>query len=267
MFKYVVVSGCSLTYGEELIDFDLRYAKVLANGLRSKLKTFALTGVSNEVISQNIINGLISAEYDCKPEDVSVDIRCACRPENTLVVVQWTFPSRLNYFGKNNRFYTIADFNITPRARQKKLALGHDNVFFEDDFDDMYSLKSYYDYHTDPSYLCYNLVKTVHHTQTFLKQKGYKYVFLFASDDTKNIFFLGQESFDHMHEYMFEKSYIPPYYFMLSEIDKDNIFPTSFMNFTNNNKFPIGQMHHPLEKAHAAYGKLLLDHVKNKFMS
>lgn len=253
MFEHVVVSGCSLTYGEELINSACRYPKILAKGLdNSELKSFALTGVSNEIISQNIINGLISVQDKCKPE-------------NTLVIVQWTFASRLNYVGKRNSFYTLADFSMAPSLRRKKIALGHANAFFNDDFDDMYSVKSYYDYHTDPSYLCYNLVKLVHHTQSFLKSKGYRYIFLFAGKDEKNIFNLGPESFEHLHETMFEKDFIPPYFFMLGEIDKENLFPICFLNFAVDNKFPMGPMHHPLEKAHVAYGNLLLKYVKEKF--
>lgn len=253
MFEHVVSSGCSLTEGEELLDLDRRYTRVLASGLnKAKLTCFAKTGVSNEVISQNIINGLIH-------------LKDRCRPDNTLVVVQWTFASRLNYYGKNHGFFTLANFNMTPSMRKRKIIAGHTATFFEDSFDDMYSVKSYYDYHTDPEYVSYNLVKLVHHTESFLKSKGYKYVFVFAIDDEKEIFDLTPESFQHMHKYAFIKGYIPPYYYMISDVDKTNIFPTCFMNFTFRNKFPLGPMEHPLEEAHVAYGKLLLNYVKNKF--
>lgn len=242
-----------MTYGEELYDFDRRYTRVLASGLNnSKLTCFARTGISNEIVSQNIINGLISLKDECKPD-------------NTLVVVQWTFASRLNYYGKKHGYHTLADFNMTPSMRQNKIRAGHDNVFFEDDFEDVYSVKTYYDHHTNPDFMCYNLIKLIHHTQSFLKSKGYKYVFVFAAKDEKNVLELSLDSFQHMRRHAFVKGYIPPYYYMLDEIDRDNVFPTCFLNYAVSNKFPMGPMNHPLEDAHVAYGKLLLRHVKDKF--
>lgn len=253
MFEHVVSSGCSFTWGDELTDANSRYTKVLARRLsNSNLTCFAKIGVSNEVISQNIINGLIS-------------LKNKCTQDNTLVIVQWTFASRLNYYGRKHGYYTITDYNMTPTMRKKKIMAGHANAFFDDNFDDLYTVKSYYDYHTNPDYMCYNLVKLVHHTQSFLVSKGYRYVFVFASNKEKEVFDLDSSSFQHMHKFMFEKDCIPPYYFMLEEIDKTNIFPTCFTNYAYDNKFSFGPHLHPLEDAHVSYGKLLAEYIKDKF--
>lgn len=252
MFKNLVVSGCSLTWGEELYNVEYRWSKILASKLdNAKLWDFSLVGVSNEIISQNLINGLLCLQRNCTPD-------------NTLVVVQWTFMTRLNYIGKNEKFYTLANHNMDPYMRRFKVEMGHSNVYFNDDFEDVYDLQRYFNHHTNSYFfMTYNMIKLIHHTQTFLKSKGYKYIFLFGALEEQKALNIKADIFDV--EYEFKNDIIPPFHFMVGDIDKTNLFDVPFHEFTIKNGYPVGPMNHPLEKAHIEYGKLLHEYVKEKY--
>lgn len=250
-FKHVVVSGCSLTAGTELVDLDARWSRTLASLLdNAVLWNYSKGGISNELVSQNLINALIANQSECTPD-------------NTLVVVQWTYSSRLNFMGKKDRYYTLAHYNMTPSIRKQKILRGHNNVYFNDDFEDFYDLEYYYQYHNNPLFLIYNTTKIIHHTQCFLKLKGYRYVFIFCDSTEKKLLDLKRNIINP--KMAFEKDIIPPFYHTAGDIDKSAIFPVAITDFAHANKYPVGPDTHPLEKSNIEYGKLLYKYVKEKF--
>lgn len=247
MFDVVVSAGCSYAYGEELTNENARYSKVVADSYNARLLDFSQSGVSNEYISQTTINGLLHDNVD---------------PEKTLVIVQWTFSNRLNFSGKNARYYTLANHNMNPAFRKMKIGMGHDIVMFNDDFDDIYDLKFYYDTHNNLPFLAYNLCKIVHHTQTFLKTKNYKYVFLFANNSEMEMINMTKRDFDILKIAPFVKNSLPYFYSMAVDIDKTRVFNKPFSNFTNSNRYKVGKFNHPLEDAHVAYASCLKNYIE-----
>lgn len=249
MFKTIVSAGCSLAAGEELEDRDKRYSAFIAKHFNAELIDVAAPGITNELIAQNTITGLDGVD-----------------PANTLVIVEWTYSTRLNFCGKNNRFWTIANYNLEPEWRAKKIKAGHNRVLFNDDFDDIYDLKFYFDAHKNPAFLIYNMFKNIHHTEMMLRTKGYKYVFCFADGTEQKITKYDKKLFEGLFKLKpLQTDSLPYFYPMISDLDKSRIFSVAFGNFAHQHNFPVGPFHHPLEKGHQEYGKLLLNFIKDKY--
>lgn len=251
-FDHVVSFGCSLAYGDELINRNKRYSKIIADSIGAKLVDHSVVSLSNEIISQNVINHLLANKHKGDPS-------------RTLVIVEWSFASRLNICGKNNRYYVIAHYNINTSNRKLKLEFGHKHVFFNDDFDDLMDVKFFYDTHTNLTYMMYNLTKCIHHAQTFLKNKGYNYVFLFGGDNEKEMItsverfnLLGLNENDYLDCY-------PYFRYMLEDIDTSLICPTAFVNYARSNKFKFGPFEHPLEDGHIAYSGEVMKFIESKY--
>lgn len=250
-FDYVVSFGCSLARGEELIDRSKKYADQVANHFGAKLLDFSIPGTSVEMIAQNAINH-IQANKDKLKES------------KTLILVEWTFCSRLNFCGKENRYYVLAAHNMEPKSRKMKLQNGHTHIYFNGDFDDMLDVKFYYDYHVNPTYVLYNMSRNIHHLQSFLKVKGYDYIFLFADDIEKNMITSLEAGFEKLNlGYVSHRDSYPDFKFIIDDIDKWHICPTSFLKHVRHCRF--GTFGHPLEEGHLLYSKVLIDFIESKY--
>lgn len=247
--------GCSFAFGDEMSDRSKRYSSLISKKLNAKLLDYSAPGLSNEIISQNIVNYLLAADRNKAAE--------------TLVIVEWTFSNRFNYCGKNNRYYVIANYNIGSRYRTIKLREKHNHIYFNDDFDDLMDVKSYYDMHTNLTYMMYNMTKYVHHAQMFLENNGYRYVFLFARDEESEFVLSNQFDILGLRETRMPREAYPydsyPYFqHQLNDINKSLICPVPFLSYTYKNNFLRGPEGHPLEEAHIAYSNVLYDFIESK---
>lgn len=256
-FDRVVSFGCSLAFGDELVDRKARYANQIAKQYQAKLFDYSVAGTSNENISQSVVNSLLAIK---KSED----------PSRTLVVVEWTYCTRLNFCGKNNRYYVLTDYKLNGTWRKKRWELNK-LLHFNDDFDDLIDVKFYYDQHTNMTNLMYNMSRCIHHVQSFLRDKGYSYIFLFANihekrmiDDPKSFYTLGLKEFEKEPEFGHPDSF-PYFLYTINDIDKDYICPETFMDYAEANRFKFGPGNHPLEEAHIEYSKVLLDFIESKY--
>ena len=252
-FDYVVSFGCSLAWGDELRDRNQRYAQRVADKFGARLIDYSLQGASNEIISQNIVNLLLA-----KKEKFD--------PSRTLVLVEWSFSGRLNFCGKDNRYYVIAQYNMEAESRKFKLKHGHTHINFNGDFEDMMDLKFYYNYHTNPTFTLYNLARNIHHSQTFLKYSGYDYIFLFADDFERHLITSLEYGYNNLGlERVSSLDSYPDFQHSIKDIDDSLICPTSFVAFTLKNNYKIGKFQHPLEDAHFHYSKVLIDFIESKY--
>jgi hypothetical protein len=143
--------------------------------------------------------------------------------------------------------------------------MGHKHLFFNDDFIDLMDVKYYYDTHSNLTYLMYNLAKYVHHAQTFLKNKGYKYVFLFAADHEKDM--LTSTKFFEMlgfNQNPILDSY-PNFYHTIKDIDANLVCPLSFTTYTKDANCKFGLFNHPLEDGHILYSNRLMEFIESKY--
>lgn len=256
----MVSAGCSLAYGDELSNRNKRYTKLVSKSLNVPLIDRSLCGWSNEHISQDLINYLSISLNDG-----------LIVPEKTLVVVGWTYKTRLTFFSRNNKYYVVTDHILDPKSRSKKIEQGHYHVFFDGSIDDMIDLKFYYDHHSLPKFLSFNLVKLIHHTQLFLKHNKFNYIFSFADQYDQNVFSFTRQDLETLYitnstgVERYDK--IPYFSGMIEGIDKQCIVSSPFVQFSLDNKYPMGTNHHPLEQAHEAYSHKILDLINKNYLS
>ena len=245
--------GCSLAWGSELADRNKRYAKLIANNYNAKLFDYSIPGNSNENISQTAINKLLATKQEMIPS-------------RTLVHIGWTYSTRLNYCGKDNRYYVIAEYNLQPARRKQKLLQKHYHIYFNDDFDDPMDLKIYHDNHTNLPYLIYNLTRHIHHAQLFLKSNGYNYIFSFASDIEKHLVMTPDDTYNALGIVEPYTNYTyPNFSHLMNDIDTSYICDVPFTSYVGSLNLKIGPDHHPLEEGHAAYAKVLIDFIEKKY--
>lgn len=252
MFDYIVSTGCSLAFGDELNNRDARYSKLISNDYGAELFDFSQRGASNEIISQKTINGILELEYTKK-----IDI------EKSLIIVQWSFMNRLNYFlSKKKKYYNIV-------RRKSGIGVMADTT---SELPNDYKFYNFYEDHDSSQYIFYNYIKNIHHTQSFLKSKNLKYVFVFSRLNEIKVLKLNSNDFVHLkiHPDTFfsigeTHSSIPYFYYSLKSIDKSKIFHTSILDYCSDKNFSMGIRGHPLEDFHEQYANLLSDHIKKLY--
>lgn len=146
----------------------------------------------------------------------------------------------------------------------------YDAVFASDKFYSKHvhysDVKYYFDNYTDPLYLIYHLTSLFHKTKTFLECHGFNnYVFAFACQDTKQIFQTSVEDYDLLFSDCFTKEGFGEFKNMLTDIDTSRIFNESFVQFSLDNNYKIGEAGHPLEEAHTKYADKMLAFVAERF--
>jgi hypothetical protein len=237
MFDAVVSSGCSLAWGDELENREDRYAALVSKKYNARLYDFSLKGCPNELIAVNTINNISSL---LKEKTIN--------PQNTLAIVEWTFKERLTYHSKSDRYYFVS----TTLS----------NKLFDDPSLDLMDLKLFYDHHTTPKYLIYNLIKNIHYTQSFFISKNIKYVFLFANKRDRMIMSFTKNDFNTLgFTPKINYEALPNVFDILIDIDKSKIVPTAFIEYCDDNNLKVGSKHHPLEDSHKGYNNLLLNFI------
>lgn len=257
--EYMVSSGCSVAFGDELKNRDQRNAKLIADHYNAKLFDFSLQGCSNEIIANSIIDNILLLE-----ENKMIEL------DKTFVLVEWTFRTRLNYYSKSNIYHFLSDSNMIEKNRKRlRIAYGRD-VVVHDSFADITDLKQFWENHKHHPYSFYNLVKLIHHTQTFLKSKGIKYAFYFLSQQDLPILSMTRDDFDTLGLLRWEKtSYhqrrdrLPDFYHIAKDLDRNKIAGIAMNEFSKD--LPRGKGNHPLEEAHEKYSKYLINFIETAY--
>lgn len=111
MFDHIVTSGCSFTYGAELTNRDQRYSKYIADIFGANLIDYSMGGYGNETISTKLIDGLL---YQIKNKLID--------PRNTLVIVNWTYATRLVYYNKEAKgWFSLFSHRVNKERAKKRL--------------------------------------------------------------------------------------------------------------------------------------------------
>lgn len=258
MFNHVVVVGCSLTWGDELLDREGRYASLLSKHYNATLHDFSKNGNSNEIISTSLINNtsILLANK-------------AITPENTLVVVQWSHKERLHYYSRSGTYHKISPH--TMMSANIKISNKHGvHRHIVDDYIDTIDLKMYYENHSTTPFTVYNSISKIHHAQSFLQYNKLKYIFIFAtkrdqlalnlSRDDLRLLRTGGRDEDKLSDST-KKYLLPDVSGMLESIDTKKIYKHPFLDYckVNNYKPAIGG--HPREDAHLSYSKQLINFI------
>jgi hypothetical protein len=259
--KYIVSSGCSIAYGDELQDRNKRNAKLIADHYNAELFDFSLQGCSNEIIANSIIDNVLLLQ-----DNGSIEL------DKTFVLVEWTIRTRLNYYSKSNIYHFLSTNNMREENRKRlQKAYGHD-VVIHDKNADLYELKQFWLNHTSHPYCVYNMIKLIHHTQSFLKSKNIKYVFYFLSPNDLPLLDLTRDEFDMMGltrweniNYHERENWLPDFYHIVKDIDKSKIADVSIDEYCRKRNFKYGSGNHPLEEAHEKYSKYLINFIENEY--
>lgn len=257
--KYMVSSGCSIAFGDELVDRNKRNAKLIADHYNAKLFDFSMQGCSNEIIANSIINNVLLLE-----ENGMIEF------DNTFVLVEWTIRTRLNYYSKSNTYHFLSDSNMIEKNRRRLREIYGEDVIVQDGFADITDLKQFWENHKHHPYSFYNLVKLIHHTQTFLKSKGIKYAFYFLSPQDLQILSMTRDDFDTLGllrwetiNYYQRRDRLPDFYHIAKDLDKDKIAGIAMNELSRN--LPRGKGNHPLEEAHKKYSIYLIDFIETVY--
>lgn len=259
-FNNIIAAGCSLTWGDELLDRENRYASLLAKHYGAALHDFSKNGFSNELISTNLINNtaILLANHTVSPD-------------NTLVVVQWSLKDRLNYYSQSGYYHRLAPHTMESIGIKKSKNNGvHRHI--HDKYIDTIDLKLYYENHSKIPFLFYNMIRQIHYTQMFLQNKKLKYIFLFASNYDYNALTLSREeanlllSGDKEYNDQTWPFLLPRIHGMLEDIDTSKVYESPFLDYcrTNNYKFAIGG--HPRDEAHHSYSQELIKFIGKHYV-
>lgn len=127
-------------------------------------------------------------------------------------------------------------------------------------------VKYYFDNHSDPLYLIYDLTSVLHRTKTFLECHGFNnYLFAFVCQNTKQLFQLSIDDYDSLFSDCYTREGFGEFKNMLTDIDTSRIFNEPFEQFALNNKYEIGNGGHPLEEAHQHYANRMIEFVNKRY--
>lgn len=246
MYDNVIVSGCSISWGQDLLDRSLRFPALIANNYNASLTDYSACGISNELISSNLING-ISGLIDENKIDLN----------KTLVIVQWTAFSRLQFFLSDKKYITLTETSLNSRYIKKRSYLGFNNVLFGH-VDDLIDLKFYFDNHNHIEFLLYKFIHCLYYTQLFLQSKNINYVFLLLDKHNVDSMNLNKDNFDLINKQ--NNNYnIPNFYQIYKLIDRSKIYHKGVLEIPRDNNLDVHYRGHPGKEAHKFISKLILD--------
>lgn len=254
---YVVSGGCSFTRGRELLDLNNKFVQQIANKNDASLIDFSGDGFNNEAISCRLIDGLLK---EIRTSKIS--------PDKTLVIVNWTFITRLVFFNKSIKgwFSLYPERAVRETARKKFVVWGKNTNDF-DEHSHVADVEFYYSNHTDPLYLLYYHVNILHKTKTFLEHHGFNnYVFGFMCGESKKMLQMAMDDYDNLIANSYSKDGFGNFKNIIDDIDQSKFFDISLLEFAKENKYEFGHTH-PLDKAHIEYAKLYIDFIEKNILS
>lgn len=226
----LVTAGCSFLTGLELDDPSRSYNIQLANYLGYEVHNISENGSSNEIIARRIVSYCHQM------------MRLGHTPDEIKVLCAWSVWTRhMQYDARQNRFCFVSAFH----PEEKILAKTNGNLHLA-----VVKLShglelAYYEY-------AYNRILL----EGYLKAQGIEYIMTHARRcprvdmKPKNV----NTSFltTGLHELFDETKVVQP----------------DFLEFTEQHRYPKGQIFHPLEQAHDEYTKVLLKFIeKNKIFT
>lgn len=255
MFDNVIVSGCSFTWGDELVERENRYSLLVANHFNAKLHDFSRNGNSNELIVSSVTNNTAQLLND---HTIS--------PDNTLVMIQWTHRERLHYYSQSNKYFRVSHDNTNSVHIKKAINRGFSRLIEDEHIDNM-DLKHYYENHAQPAFLTYNLICKIHHAQTFLQSKRLKYIFLFASAGDQETLNLNKDELELLRTYKNNnpKLMLPDVSGLAADIDMSKVYSLPFLTFCKQSGLPTAMGGHPREDTHIQYSKHLIDFIRRLY--
>lgn len=251
----VVVSGCSFTWGDELVDREERFVSRIARHYGAKLYDYSKNGSSNELISTRLINNTSSLLANG-----------SITPDNTMVVVQWTLRERLHYYSQSGKYYPV-NHGMTDSTFIKQAKNNGFSRLIDDSYVDNMDLKLFFENHAQIPYLTYNFVSKIHHAQMFLQNKRLKYIFVFANKYELKTLQISKEELELLRNYGSPdpKYTLPDISSLVSEIDMTKVYKKPFLVMSREGNFPTALGNHPREEAHIEYSNRLIDFMEKTY--
>jgi hypothetical protein len=146
MIKHILAVGDSFTYGEELENRDNAYPYYLAKGLKADVVNLGQPGGGNRQMIRKVIDYVLSGD----PLD--------------LVIIGWTSPGRMEFAD------ATGIFDIWPGYSG--------DLFRRENQTWRLELLGYINKYHDPKYIYTSFLHDVIMMQSFLKERGIKYLML-----------------------------------------------------------------------------------------
>lgn len=215
MIKNILAVGDSFTYGEELENRNHAYPYYLANGLKASVVNLGQPSGGNTQMINKVIDHITTGE----PVD--------------LVIIGWTSPGRMEFADANGVF------DVWP---------GYGGALFRASGQDWrLELLDYINKYHSPDYLYHKFLRDIILMQSFLKERGIKYVMLSAVAN------------EYYHKTYYNDDSVLP-----KQIDKANYvgWPNEGMaEWTAGCK--RGPNGHFLEEGHRKVTAKLYEHIRN----
>lgn len=276
--KILYANGCSMTEGCELGNRQFNYDESKNGPITSRLPLYELSPehISHmqthnwSYILKNLLNipyyknsarSGSSSKRIVRTSIVDIlDLLTRYDAKDILVIIGWTRINRFELLDPSGIKYQFA-----PGTRVRSRTLLHPKIQEMADIYELYISQNLYNNQLEH-------FSDIIHMQSFLKNKGINYIFLYTTYENMQKSYYENEFINTINDTTIKSLY--------SDIDNSrfifydnnnlsleyrvrNIKQSSFEYFTYKNKFPIGNGHHPLEEAHLHWGEFMFNAIKD----
>lgn len=256
MINHIVVTGCSLAHGLELLNRDDRYAMLVAKQLNCTLHDVSYSGCCNHIIVDYAIEKINDLIFKFNTD-----------PQQILVIHSWTFADRIPVYWKDRDKFVIAKDVMFANYRNNSLLKKYPEILSDFKYDDsmnIFDIEMYYQLINDRGFFNYSFLKDVMLAEIFYKSLNIKVVHTLSSS-LENVY-LNQVLYNKTKNKKAPGGYrkIDLNNFK-NHINVNNFLPTDLMSLCKSKKYPIGVQGHPLEQTHSDFSKLILDFVGKRY--
>jgi len=242
MFDLLITSGCSFS---QVPNADVTWPVHLGDIIGPKdVKFLAMGATGNGVISRKIIHSVYTA------------INHNIKPENILVGIMWSGPTRYEIFNRQQIPHTPINFNNSKDTYANPLYIADSNnpdwYILNSHWNDDSTVNYYKNFYDD----VYGMILTVEHilrTQWFLQQNNIKYFMTTYAPETLDQQYTSHTECDYLYK-LIDKSHFLPV---------DNALNWMVDNIEN--CFSRPNDGHPSTTAHKEFTeRVIIPHLKDK---
>jgi len=241
-FKKLQTFGCSLTLGDDISDKDKIWPSILSKKLNLQLENFGYSNASNQSIADKVVE---------------------CIDYKALVIVSWTSQFRHQVFYNKDKI----DYNILQYKQNKVVSCNEKLVPMPNAIK---NLTNYQKFFIDEENYYKQFLQTVLWLQTFLKNNGVKFIFVYGNSMSTSFIKSNWNVKPQITKNLYQPNQLVKNYKFIKSISTKSFVDfykphKSFWETCISKNFELGITRHPLEKGHEYWAKYLHKKLAKQF--